>query len=170
MVQEKILIGDLEISYDGLFDSGDFFKLLDEWFKQNGYDKNELKHIERVREKGKFIDYEILPFKKLTDYAKSKINVRVIINDLTNVTIKKDKQHVSLNKGKITILISAFLSTDITEQWEAKPIYFFFRTIWDKYINKSYTDKYEIMIMNDVQALHTELKAYFNLIRQTTPS
>ena len=170
MVQEKILVGDLEVSYEGLLDTSDFFRLLDDWFKQNGYDKVELKHVERVREKGKFIDYEILPFKKLSDYAKSKINVRVMINDLVNTTVKREKNAVQMSKGKVTILISAFLTTDITEQLEAKPMMFFFRTIWDKYINHKYTEKYERMVMEDVQRLHTELKAYFNLIRQTTPA
>lgn len=165
MVERKLLVGDLTLEYEGLFDCADLFRLIDDWFKQNGYDKSELKHIEKVREKGKFIDYEIVPFKKVSDYAQQDIDVRVMVNNMVATEITKNKQKIQLNKGKVTITINAYLVTDILERWESKPLFFFLRVLFDKFVHKRYMDQYDKALMTDVQNLHSELKAYLNLSR-----
>ncbi|MBN2421431.1 hypothetical protein JXB27_04095 [Candidatus Woesearchaeota archaeon] len=170
MPERKLLVSDLTLEYEGLFDCADLFRLIDDWFKQNGYDKNEIKHIEKVREKGKFIDYEIAPFKKVSDYAQYDIDVRVLVNNMTNADVTKNKQKLQLNKGKVTIIFNALLVTDVSERWESKPFFFFLRVLFDKFIHKRYIEQYDKGLMTDVQNLHTELKGYLNLSRHTQGS
>ncbi len=165
MAQRKILISDLTIEYEGLFDAFELFKLMDEWFHNQGYEKQEIRDTERVREKGKTIDYEIMPYKKMSDYVKYEIDIRVMIKDMIQTEIKKDNKPIKINKGKITILFSAFLVTDLLERWESKPLFFFLRTIYDKFVNKKYMERYDAGLMKDVENIHTELKAYLNLSR-----
>ena len=163
MAHTKIVVSDLTIGYEGLFDAADLFKLIDDWFKQHGYEKNEVQHVERVREKGKFIDYEIMPGKLINEYARYDVDTRVIITNMTQQQIKKSGKQFTMNKGNVNITISAFIVTDIEHELEAKPLFFFFRTLYEKFLNKSQTNEMEQRLMNDVQNLHTELKAYLNL-------
>jgi hypothetical protein len=170
MTERKQIISGLNISYEGLFDVKDFLMLIEDWFKQNGYDKNEMKHVERVREKGKFIDIEIAPTKEVSDYVRNEIYVRIQINDLVEAKIKKNKTELKINKGNVSIDISAYLQTDYQEKMESKPLMFFWRAISEKFINKKYTGKSEKQLTNDVQNFHSEIKAYLNLERFVIPS
>lgn len=164
-MERKLLISDLEIEYDGLFDAADFLKLIDDWCKQNGYDKDEIKHTEKVSEKGKTIDIEIMPNKEINEYTKYEIYVKIGMKNLTEKKIKKKDQEFRINKGNISVVIDVFLATDIKHRMESKPLYFFIRTIFNKFLHKEYIDRYEKELMKDVKDLHTELKSYLNLQR-----
>ena len=100
-MERKLLVGDLRVEYEGLFDVNDFFMLIEDWFKDNGYQKNEIKHVERVKEKGKFIEYEIMPFKELNDYTRSEIYIRLIIKDLVETKIKRKDKELKINKKRL---------------------------------------------------------------------
>ena len=169
-MERKLLVRGLDVGYEGLFDAPEFFKLIDDWFKEKGYNKYDLKHVERVGEKGKFINYEIRPWKRISDYVQYEIYVRIIIKDLTETTVKKGKDSFKINKGNVMISIDAYLATDVKNRWESRPIIFFMRTIFDKFIHREYTSKYEQDIMNDVKDFHMELKSYLNLSKYTSPS
>src|SRR3989344_456482 len=108
MAHKKIVISELTIEYEGLFDAADLFRLIDDWFKQHGYEKNEIQHIERVKEKGKFIDYQILPGKLVNEYARYDIDTRVLITDMTKQQVKKGGKELLLNKGNVRIILSAY--------------------------------------------------------------
>lgn len=162
-MERKLLISDLKLEYEGLFDANDFFKLIDDWFSQNGYDKNELRHVERVTEKGKFIDLEIMPNKVINDYTRYEVYVRMRIYNLTDAKIKRNGQEYRINRGKISILIDVFLATDIRNRMEGRPMHFLFRTVFNKFINRDYISRIEQDLMNDVKNFHAELKAYLNL-------
>lgn len=169
-MERKLLISNLNIGYDGLFDAEEFLKLIDEWFRENGYNKNDMKHIERTSEKSKFINLEIMPWKEVSDYATYEIYVRVMIKDMVEKNIKKGEQKLKINKGNISITIDAFLATDTKHRFGAKPVFFFFRTIFDKFINRDYTSKLERQLMDDVKNFHTEMKSFLNLQRYSEPA
>lgn len=170
MAQRNLLVKDLTIQYEGLFDAAEMFKLIDDWFQQNGYDKNELRHVERVKEKGKQIELEIMPDKVISDYVKYEINVLVRINDLVETEIKRGNTKMKINKGVVTMTINAYLYTDKKGLWESKPMTFFLRTLFDKFLFKKYLNQFEDALTRDVQNFHSEMKAYLNLNRFTTPS
>lgn len=164
-MERKLLVSGLNISYEGLFDSSDFFRLIEDWFRQNGYEKKEIKHVERVGEKGKFINFEVMPWKDINDYTRLEIYVRVIINDMVETKIKRKDFETKINKGKVSISIDAFLATDIRNRMESRPMYFFLRTIFDKFLHREYLSDVEKQLMTDVKNFHSELKAYLNLSR-----
>lgn len=170
MVERKLIVKDLVIEYEGLFDAAKLFEFIDDWFEKNGYEKQEVKHIERVKEKGRYIDYEVMPYKEISDYTKYEINIRTIINNLVDTKVKKGKEEFKINKGKIMFDVCGFLVTDREGLWETKPLFFFFRTMFDKFIHKRYTERFEKGIIDDVANLHTELKSYLNLNKYNTGS
>ena len=69
MAERETLIDNYRIQYEGLFSAVDLYTMIDEYFEERGYDKVEKKNIERVSKEGKFIEVEMQPFKRITDYA-----------------------------------------------------------------------------------------------------
>ena len=82
MAEREIVVDHLRLTYEGLFSVQEFYKMLDTWFRDMGYDKRELKNIERVSPEGKFIEMEFLPWKKITDYAVNEIRLRIILQNI----------------------------------------------------------------------------------------
>ncbi len=164
-MERKLLISDLTIGYEGLFDAADFIRLVNDWFKQHDYEKNEIRHTERISEKGKFIHIEIMPYKELNDYTRHEIYVKIYMENVVDKNIKKGGKEFKINKGKISVIIDVFLATDIRYRLEAVPWQFFLRTMYNKWLNKEYIRKAEQSLMVDVKNFHSELKAYLNLNR-----
>src|SRR3989344_777221 len=106
MVEREPIIENYRIQYEGLFSVGDLYSLIDEYFEEKGYDKREKKNIERVSKEGKFIEVEMEPWKKITDYAESVLKVRMQLTNITETIIEKDGVKVKMNQGKANILFS----------------------------------------------------------------
>ena len=170
MTEKKIVIDKLRLSYEGLFSVVELYKIIDTFLREKGYDKRERVHQERVLPEGKYIELEIEPWKKYTDYVKSEIRTRIIMKDVKEVEIERDKMKVRLNQGKVQFVFDGYLTTDYEGRWEQKPIFFFLRTIFDKYVYKIYTGKYEGQVIEDVNQLHARIKAFLNLYRYSEES
>jgi hypothetical protein len=163
MAELQSVIDKLTLTYEGLFSVKDLYKLIDDWFSERGYDKNEIKNIEVVNPEGKHLELEIEPEKSITDYAKILIHLSITIENVKEVVITKDKTKVKMNQGRLTIVFDGYLKTDWEERWETRPVFFFIRTIFDKYIYKPYTSGYKNWVSKDVNELYDKIKAYLNL-------
>lgn len=165
MAEIKTLAYGESFSYKGLIDVKDLYRLLDKWFKEHGYDKNELWNFEEVYEDGKQITLKIQPYKKLSDYAKVEIRITVTMKRLKEVEIEKKTGKIKILRGEASFVFDVFLTTDYEEHWEQKPIYFFFKTVAEKFLYRSYIDKFEEQAMKDKDAVKRELKSYLNMQR-----
>jgi len=171
MSEKYAVVDKLRLTYEGLFNVAELYKLIDNWLRGKSYDKHEIKNVEKVRPEGKEIEFELLPWRKLTDYAISHIRVRVVMTGVKEVEVERDGTKVKLNQGKVQIVFDGFLQTDYENKWESKPIFYFLRGVVDKYIYKSYLDGYKKIVMQDVNHLHTQIKAFLNLYRYSeTPA
>ena len=175
MVEKYVVVDKLRLTYEGLFNVSELYKLIDGWLRTKSYDKHELKNIEKVRPEGKFIEIELFPWKKLTDYAISLIRLRIIMTDIKEVEVEREGKKAKMNQGTVHMVFDGMLETDYEKRWESKPIFYFLRAIVDKYIYRSYLDGYKQVIMQDVNQLHTQIKAFLNLYRYsempyTTPA
>src|SRR3989338_2725986 len=150
MSERDIVVNKLRLTYEGLFSVSDFYRFIDEWFEQKSYDKREKKNIETVNEDGKYIEIELEPWKKVSDYAKNVIHVRIIFDHITEVEVEKEGKKVTLNKGKVHIVIDAYLETDYFHRWEGKPVFFVIRTIFDKFIYAPFTAGFQKGVKDDV--------------------
>ena len=166
-MERKLLVSGLTLEYEGLFDSPELFKFIEDWFKTHGYEKHEIKNIERVTEKGKQVQLEQMPYRDINDYTRFEVYMRIRINDLTEAKIKRQGKEFKTNKGTVSVNMDAFLATDIRYRWEGHPFRFFLRTIFTRFINKEYIRTYEQRLIEDVKNFHGELKSYLNLNRYT---
>ena len=159
------MIDGLTISFSGLFSAKDLYSIIDTWLMDNRYDKREIRNSELVRQEGKYIEIELLPWRKITDYAKYEIKVRVMIKNMTHVEVEKDGKKVKMDKGDVTVILDGYLTTDYENVWEAKPVYYFLRTLFDKYIYKLYTNRFEAGLKSDVFHLNRQIKGLLNVGR-----
>lgn len=170
MSEREVLIDKMRLTYEGLFDVVELYKLIDRFLKEKGYDKRERHNSERVTATGKFIELEIEPWKKITDYVQNVIKLRIVLTDVKEVVIKKGNTKVKLNKGRARLVFDCYMETDYENRWEGKPMFFFLRTILDKYIFKPYTSGYRKNAMDDCNHLYNKIKAFFNLYKVDTPA
>ncbi len=170
MSEREVVIDKMRLTYEGLFDVVELYKLIDRFFKEKGYDKRERHNSERITPEGKFIELELEPWKKITDYAMNVIKLRIVMSDVTEVVVKKDNVKVRLNKGKINMVFDAYIETDYEHRWEGKPLFFFLRTIFDKYVFRPYTSGFRKNVIDDCNHLYNKIKAFLNLYKIETPA
>ncbi len=165
MVETKLIIDKLTVLYDGIFEVKELYKTLDGWFKDNSYERKERLSSELVRESSKEIELILEPWRGFSDYARTRLVVRAIMKGVKEVEVEKEGVKMKMQKGKVEIYIDAFIDTDIEGRWETRPLYFFIRTLVDKYIYKFYSDRYEKQVKKDVTNLHSHIKSFLNLYR-----
>jgi len=165
MSEKKLVIDQMKLTYEGLFDMTGLFRMIDAWFYEKGYDRWELKNYEQVMPTGKDIEIELLPWKKTTDYFKNTIRIRIRAVNLKEVEIEKEGAKIKINQGKLMIIMDGYLESDYENRWENKPILYFIRAIFDKYIFKNYFQKFEKWLVNDVYDIHSRIQKYLNVYR-----
>jgi hypothetical protein len=165
MSEMELIVDHLRLTYEGLFKVADLYNLMDEWFKTNGYDKRELKSIERIAPEGKYIEIEWMPWKKQTEYLKNDIKIRMLITNITEVEVKRKGTKVKMDKGKVKLVFDGYLTTDYEKRWEEKPMLVFIRAIFDKYLYKNYMDKWKKNLIEDINDLHDKIRGMLNLHR-----
>jgi len=90
MAEIRTLIDGKSLSYEGIFNIKELYKVIDVWFRDRGYDKQEIKNWEDVSESEKQIVLEIIPYKKVSDYARIDIsifNFLLIISSISELYI-----------------------------------------------------------------------------------
>ncbi|MEM4260051.1 MAG: hypothetical protein QXG00_02340 [Candidatus Woesearchaeota archaeon] len=165
MSEIKTLLHDKELAYSGLFKLRELYKLIDQWFMEHGYDKNELKNYEDVTEDEKEYMLELLPYKNYTDYVRGEIRIFMIIKNCKETIVEKENLKIHMQKGNIKFSFDAYLITDYEDSWQTTPFYYFLRTLFDKFVYKIYITKYENQVIKDCNEIQNQIKSYLNMQR-----
>ncbi|MBU0615927.1 MAG: hypothetical protein KJ601_07580 [Nanoarchaeota archaeon] len=157
MVEKKFVVEGLRFSYSGPFDVVEFYRYIDKWIVDHGMEKEIKKKSEHVTSKGRKIEWLIEIWMQPMDYAKQVVRLRALFDHVTEAKIKGRK----LNKVEALIDIDAILETDIEGRWEQKPLFYFMRAVYDKLVNKFYTNRFEGKLTADAYRLHKDLTEFF---------
>lgn len=157
--------GKESIKYDGLFSLKDLYKLLNQIIDDRGYIPVEASVEESVEKTGKSIEADLEPFKKLTDYAKSVIKIKIRVSDCKEVEVTRDKKKQKLNKGKILIEFDPYLETDYEHRWETTPYLYVLRTLFEKYVYTPFLSNFSQQIIDDTDFIKSQVKSFLNLYR-----
>ncbi|MBT7902303.1 hypothetical protein HN587_00430 [Candidatus Woesearchaeota archaeon] len=163
MSEKKIIVDEATIDYEGLFDFVELYGLIDRFLKDKDYDKFEKKSGEQVSEEGKHIHLILVPAKWHSDYVKKHLKIEIIARNVKEVETEIDDLKVKLNKGTLKIMLSGILETDWEGRWETRPIYYFLKKVYDKYIYRSDTDNFSAEIKEDVNLIKDQLEGFLNL-------
>ena len=93
------------------------------------------------------------------------IKIRVIGNDLLKTTAVNSGKKTKVDSGRIIIVIDGFIDYDLQTRWEQKPILHFIRAIYDNFIHKAYTERFEQMLVHDVHHLMDQIEKLLNLYK-----
>lgn len=165
MPEKRVIVEDLKIDYEGLFKLNELYLAMEHWMKERGYDKNEKKNHEQVLKTGREIFIEFWGSKKLSDYAESKIKIEFTVKNMKDINVKKDGVEVAMNQGKIVIALNGYLFTDYGSQWEGKPLFYFLRMVFDRWIYSVSTAKFQQGVSEEVEHLYKTLKGHLNMYR-----
>ncbi|RMF55570.1 hypothetical protein D6745_01700 [Candidatus Woesearchaeota archaeon] len=165
MSEYKFVVEELRLAYEGLMNVPELYSMIDQYFREKQYDKREVRNFEQTTPDGKNIELEIQPYKKITDYAKLVIKIRMFFYGLQDVVVEKDGLKIKMQKGKVEMIFDSFLETDYEHRWEQKPTYFLIRTLFDKFIYKIYTTQFEKELEKETNHIHDMIKSFLNLQR-----
>lgn len=163
MVERLVLVNHQKMNYEGIFSLQEIYSVIDKLIKNNSYTKREITNTEVVKKDGRFITIIIEPWRRLSDYAKSVITIKMVFENIKDVEIKKEGIQTKVNQGEATIIFNACLETDFEHRWENTPGFFFVRVLFDKYIFKPFTTDYQSMVMKDFKMFANEIRATLNL-------
>jgi hypothetical protein len=165
MAEIKTLIDGKSLSYEGVFNIKELYKIIDTWFKDRGYDKQEIKNWEDVSENEKQIVLEIIPYKKISDYARIDIRIFMIFSRLSEIEVEKDNLRFKMNKGRAEFYFDAYVVTDYENKWQTRPIFFFIKNIIEKFIYRMYTVTYDSEAIRDTTEIENEIRSFLNMQR-----
>jgi hypothetical protein len=163
MVERLILVDKKKMYYEGIFILRELYSVIDNWLDSHGYEKREIRNSETVKKNGRNVDIIIEPWKKLCDYGKSVIKIKMSFEDIKDAEIERGGNKININQGKVTMIFDAYFETDFEHRWENKPGFFFIRILFDKYIFKPFKTNYNAIVMNDFNAFYNEIQATLNL-------
>ena len=165
MAELRHIIEDQKLEYQGLVSVRDLYRMMEKWFAERRYSKQEKRNYEEVNEGYKCIDLEIEPQKKVSDYIKISLKVEIMADDVKDVDIDMDGRKETVQEGKFHITFNGYVIMDYENKWEMKPFYFFIRTVMDKFVYKGIIHRYEKMIAQHVEELAEEMKAFLNITK-----
>lgn len=165
MTEKRIVVDDLAIAYEGLFNLVELYSLIDSFLKEKGYDKIEKENREIVTAHGKDIFIVLEPEKYYSDYVKLDMKIIITIREVKEVETEFEGVKVRLNQGKVKIVFTGILTTDWEGRWEQTPFYYFLRTVIEKLVYKKQTANHEAEVKNDVMHLMDQVGSFLNLYR-----
>lgn len=165
MSELRLLVDHEKLNYEGLFNVTELYQLIDNFFREKGFDKREVMNEEHIRTEGKYIMIELMPWKKITDYINHIIRIEIKMFGIKDVEVEKDGHKIKLNKGRMNIIFDAYLETDYEHRWEQKPMFFFLRTIFDKFIYGIYTKEGAGELKATTYELKDVIKGFLNLYK-----
>tara|TARA_Y100000294_G_C8422388_1_gene283358 strand:- start:19 stop:519 length:501 start_codon:yes stop_codon:yes gene_type:complete len=163
--EKKLVVDTLNFNYEGVFSVLELYKEINHWLYERGYSLFEKKNSENITSTGRNIEFELRPYKSITNYAKNEIRIKIFMTDIKDLEVEKEKIKKKLNEGSVEIIFDGYVETDYENRWENKPFFYFFRSLIDKFVYRIYTDKFENMIVSDIYTIHTRIKTFLNLYR-----
>lgn len=165
MSEIKYLIDGKQVQYEGLFDLPGLFKIIDDFFRERGYDRMETRNFEEVYETGRQVTIELLPYKKINDYLKIEIRIYAFFKNLKEKVVEIDGVKRKLFHGRAEFWFDANLYSDFEHRWENRVALYFLRTITDKFIKRSQTHLQEELVIKDCWDVIDLTKSYLNMHR-----
>lgn len=164
-MEKRLVVDEQKLDFEGLFDIKELYHVFDSWFQENGYDKREYANLEKMTSKGKYVEWDLRPWRTMSDYNRFEMKIQVRISEIMDVVVEKDGVKKKLSKGKINMIFQAWLQTDIEGLWDSKPLFYFIHQIFDKYLYRSVGKKMEEDLVYDVKMVRKMISTYLNIDR-----
>jgi len=161
----RLVVDHLKMDYEGPFDYNDLVTLIQRFIFERGFDSKLEKDFEQNTPAGKQMEWQDAHWKRITDYMKYIIRVRILVSNYTKVDAVKDNKKVKVGNGKVIIFFDGIMELDYFGKWDSRPIFLFLRVLFDKFIYRHYTERFEQRLAYDMNHLYHTVESFFNLYR-----
>ncbi len=166
MPEKNLVINNRIISYKGVFRIKEVFSTINNSLDQLGYQKQEKKTEESVDPSGRSTYIELRPFKVKSTYETLMIKIKIILNNVTEVTKRVDGIPKKFQQGDVNIIIDSWSLTNYVQRWGMKPFFYFLKGFVNKYIyhfplEEGFIDE----LKSDTNYLTDQLKSLFSLYK-----
>jgi len=164
MIKDYVVYDEF-IEYSGPFELRELYMLIDTFFKENHYDKNEIKHYEKKTEEERYLELILEPFKTVSEYIKLNINMEIFVRNIKDIEIERKGKKKTLQQADISLRFRSFVLKDYEGIWGRNPFYSFARSMVDKFIYKMHVGEFSDELVNDTRILQNNIKAFLNLYK-----
>lgn len=168
MAEKKHVVHDLRLTYNGPLPIEEFYAEVEKWIEEKGLNKDLKRKSEEVMQNGKRIEWMVEAWRQVTDVVRHVTRLRVLFDNVTEIMIKRKGRNIRINQADVLIDIDGFVETHLEYRLTTKPLFQFFRTLFDKYIwpiGMTETERNEGPVREDCYELHKRLKAFLNLYK-----
>ncbi len=162
---EEIAITKARAKYTGIFDFGDYYRLLYDVFRSMGYDVEEQKYKHKTIPDGDEIEIEWNCYKKVDDYSLFRIFAKTLVLGLKRVPVVVEGVQTKKDKGTIELELKCFIQTDYENRWETNPFMKFLKGVYDTYFYRSTFNTWKGKVATDMHTAENETKAFFHMQR-----
>ncbi len=164
MAEKKQVLYDLRVTYSGPFIVEDFYAEVGRWMDENGLEREPKKKMEHVTKTGKKIEWHVEAHRRLDDLHHSVVVIRVLMDNVKEVVVKKDSKKMRINNGDVLVSIDGFIESHIHGSfYQIKPVYYFMRALIDKYIYNFWSFRWDGAVSGDCHSLFKRIRAYFQV-------
>ena len=165
MSELRLVVDHLRLNYNGPFDANALFKNINSFLKERGWDIKIDKEFEQNTKTGKHIEWQINPWKRISDYVRYWPKIRILIKNYHKVDVIVDNKKVKIGSGQVIIYIDGYLELDESQRWEGYPFFQFLRSIYNNFIYKVYTERFEQRLNHDMHHLYDTIERFFNVYK-----
>ena len=159
---QKDTVYETTIKYGGYWKFSDFYTMLYDYLKSEGYLINEDEYKE-VSADTKEIIIKWEAWKKVTDYFKYTITFKWHITRMIDAEVEVDGKVKKMNKSDLKLAVKGILVQDYGGNWEVKPHLKFMRGIYEKLIINTSVEAHEDKLADESAKAVEEVKAFLKL-------
>ncbi len=165
MADTRLIVDHLKLDYKGPFEFNALIKLITAFVKERGFDFTSNKDFEMNTKTGKQIEWQATPNKRLSDYINFLPKIRILVQDMNKVEVIKDKKKVKVDNGRLILTIDGWIVFDYFNKWDEHPFFMFLRTLYDRFIYKVYTERFEQRFSYDMRQLYDRIEQFLNVYK-----
>lgn len=155
----------LRVMEDAVFNMHDLYKHIRSWLDSRNYITFEKEYRDWMKESGRSASIKLAPWRKIDDYTKLHIDIKIKFKNLKEVETKSR----IMNKGEVLIKIESYLEKDYEDKWETNFMTRFIRSVYDHFFIGERLDSYKKELLDDSYDLFNEIKAFLGLHRIKKP-
>lgn len=155
----------LKVTAETVFNMQDLYKHIRSWLDSHNYVTFEKDYRDWVRESGRSAKIKLTPWKKIDDYTKFNIDIKINLKNLKEVETKSGV----LNKGEVSVKFESFLEKDYENRWENNFMTRFIRSLYDHFFIGEKMEIYKKELLDDTYDIFNEVKSFLGLHRIRKP-
>ncbi|MBM3199365.1 hypothetical protein FJZ53_00390 [Candidatus Woesearchaeota archaeon] len=155
----------LKVTVESVFSMHDLYRHIRKWLDEHKYVTFEKDYREVAKESGKSAAIKLAPWRKVDDYTKFCIDIKIKFKDLKEVETRSG----ILNQGEVSVKFESFLEKDYENRWENNFMTRFIRSLNDHFFISDKLEGYKAELRDDTYDLFNEIKSFLGLHRIQKP-